>query len=195
MIIKEILSALAIIITFIAFAPYIRSILKDEIRPHLFSWMIWSSTTLIVFIATIEGGAGVGAWPIGLSGLITLFITILAYRRSGDRSITPLDWLFLLAALSSLPFWYLSADPLWAVVILTTIDLLGFGPTLRKAYHQPHEEGLSLFIIYSFRNLLVIGAMERYSVTTVLFPAAIAVACLGVILTVSIRRRALCTNG
>ncbi len=184
---KDLLSALAIALTFIAFAPYIRGILKGEISPHIFSWVIWSTTTLIVFFATIEGGGGVGAWPIGLSGLIVLFITLLAYRRS-DRSITRLDWAFLIAAFASLPLWFFTRDPLWAVVILTTVDLLGFGPTLRKAYHHPHEEGLSLFAIYAFRNLLVIGAMERYSLTTVLFPVTIALACIAVIALVITRR-------
>ncbi len=186
--VKESLSALAIILTFIAFAPYIRGILKDEIRPHLFSWVIWATTTFIVFLASLQAGAGVGAWPIGLSGAITLFIALLAYRRAGDRSITRLDWLFFLGAISAILFWYLSADPLWAVLILTSVDLLGFGPTLRKAYHHPHQEGGSLFAIYAFRNLLVIGAMETFSLTTVLFPAAIALACLGVLLLLAYRR-------
>ena len=35
--VKESLSALAIVLTLIA---YIRGILKEEIRPHLFSWVI-----------------------------------------------------------------------------------------------------------------------------------------------------------
>ncbi len=189
--IKELLTTAAIILTFIAFAPYMRGIVKGEIRPHLFSWVIWSTTTLIVFLASIEGGAGVGAWSIGLSGLITICIALLAYKKSGNRAITKLDWGFLLAAMSSLPFWYFTSEPLWAIVILTIVDLFGFGPTLRKAYHRPHEEGLSLFVIYTFRNLLVIGAMENYSLTTLLFPVAIAAACLVVILLVSQRRRTL----
>ncbi len=190
---KELLSALAIALTFIAFAPYIRGILKDTIRPHLFSWLIWASTTLIVFFASIKSGAGIGAWPIGVSGLIVLLIALLAYQRVGDRTITRLDWGCLIAAMSSLPFWYFTANPLWAVVILTTVDLLGFGPTLRKAYHYPHEEGLSLFAIYTFRNLLVIGALEHYSITTVLFPAAVALACMGVIMLVLYRRERITT--
>jgi hypothetical protein len=34
---KEILSAAAIALTFIAFTPYIRSILKGKTKPHVFS--------------------------------------------------------------------------------------------------------------------------------------------------------------
>ena len=95
---------------------------------------------------------------------------------------------FFIAAFTSLPLWFFTHDPLWAVLVLTTVDLLGFGPTLRKAYHHPNEEGASLFAIYAFRNLLVLGALEHYSLTTILFPAAIAAACLGVVLLIIYRR-------
>ncbi|PHS72188.1 MAG: hypothetical protein COB22_05675 [Cycloclasticus sp.] len=79
MLIKEILSSVAIALTFYAFFPYIRSILKGEVKPHVFSWVIWGTTTLIVFFAQLAGGAGVGAWPIGISSLITIYVAFLAY--------------------------------------------------------------------------------------------------------------------
>ena len=186
---KEILSAIAIALTFAAFVPYIRAILGGTTRPHVFSWVIWGSTTFVVFLAQIEGKAGVGAWPIGVSGSITLFIACLAYVRRADITITKSDWLFFISALSSLPLWYVTSDPLWAVVILTIIDVLGFGPTVRKAYSFPHSESLLFFALFAVRNVLVILALESYSVTTVLFPAVIAVACVSLVAMVRYRRR------
>lgn len=186
---KEILSAIAIALTFAAFVPYIRAILGGTTRPHVFSWVIWGSTTFVVFLAQIEGKAGVGAWPIGVSGSITLFIACLAYVRRADITITKTDWLFFIPALSSLPLWYVTSDPLWAVVILTIVDVLGFGPTVRKAYSFPHSESLLFFALFAVRNVLVILALESYSVTTVLFPAVIAVACVSLMAMVRYRRR------
>ena len=186
---KEILSAIAIALTFAAFVPYIRAILGGTTRPHVFSWVIWGSTTFVVFLAQIEGKAGVGAWPIGVSGSITLFIACLAYVRRADITITKTDWFFFIPALSSLPLWYVTSDPLWAVVILTIVDVLGFGPTVRKAYSFPHSESLLFFALFAVRNVLVILALESYSVTTVLFPAVIAVACVSLVAMVRYRRR------
>lgn len=175
---KGFLSAAAIALTFLAFLPYIVSILRGSTRPHVFSWIIWGTTTCVVFLAQRADGGGVGAWPIGVSGLITLLVALLAWRGRADVSITAPDWLFLGAALSALPFWYLTADPLWAVVILTTVDVLGFGPTFRKTWHAPHTESLAFPGLFALRNLLVLLALEHYSLTTALFPAAIAIACL-----------------
>jgi len=188
---KELFSAIAIALTIIAFFPYIRSILKEETKPHVFSWVIWGSTTFIVFLAQLKDGGGVGAWPIGVSGLITIYVAFLAYLKKSDKTITLIDWCFFLSAMASLPTWYFTSDPLWAVVILTAVDLLGFGPTLRKAYFHPYEENLTFFSIFMARNLIVIMALEYYSLTTVLFPAVIAGACFALIVIVMFRRRIL----
>lgn len=175
---KEVLSAIAILLTFTAFIPYIRTIISGAIRPHVFSWIIWGVTTFLVFFAQIEGRGGVGAWPIGVSGIITLFVAFLSYMKRADITITKTDWIFFCSALASLPLWYFTSDPLWAVIILTVVDVLGFGPTFRKAYNFPHSESLLFFSLFAVRNLLAILALEYFSMTTVLFPAAIAVACI-----------------
>jgi hypothetical protein len=186
---KEILSAFAIALTFAAFVPYIRTIIHGTTKPHVFSWFIWGTTTFVVFLAQLEGKGGVGAWPIGVSGVITIFIAFLAYVKRADITVTKVDWLFFISALSSLPLWYLTSDPLWAVVILTTIDVLGFGPTVRKVYNFPHSESLLFFALFAARNLIVIGALEAHSVTTVLFPAVIAAACMLLMAMATYRRR------
>jgi hypothetical protein len=188
---KGSLSAIAIVLTFAAFVPYIRAILGGTTKPHVFSWVIWGTTTFVVFLAQLEGKGGVGAWPIGVSGSVTVLIAFLAYVKRADITITKTDWAFFVSALSSLPLWYVTSDPLWAVVILTTVDVLGFGPTVRKAYSFPYSESLAFFALFSARNVLVILALENYSVTTVLFPAVIAVACMSLMAMVTYRRRVL----
>jgi Na+-transporting NADH:ubiquinone oxidoreductase subunit NqrD len=73
-------------------------------------------------------------------------------------------------------------------LILTITDLLGFVPTFRKAYIFPYEEQLSFFSLMIIRNIIIIAALENYSATTILFPAAIAFACTGFVLMVMARR-------
>ena len=157
----------------------------------LFSWIIWASVTFIVFLAQLADGGGAGAWPIGISGLITLYVAVLAYSKKSDTMITNKDWLFFIIAMTALPLWYFTSNPLWAVVILTTVDLIGFAPTFRKAYHRPYEEQLLFFILMASRNLIAIVALENYSLTTILFPAATALACILFIQMVTIRRNAI----
>lgn len=179
----------AMIITFGAFLPYIRDVLANRVRAHVFSWVIWGITTLVVFFAQLSDNGGAGAWAVGLSASITLLIACLAFVKRGDLVITKLDWLFFIAALSSLPFWYFSDSALTAVIILTTVDLLGFGPTLRKSWAQPESESLSFFALFLLRNLLVVAALEHYSWITLLFPLAVTLACIALMLIIVLRRR------
>lgn len=188
---KELLSVIAIALTFAASAPYVYSILKGATKPHVFSWVVWGTTTFVVFLAQLKGKGGAGAWPIGVSGVITIFIAMLAFTKRGDVTITKTDWVFLATALSSLPLWYITSDPLMAVVILTTVDVLGFGPTIRKAYHQPQSEPLNFYALFAIRNLFVIMALEQYSLTTVLFPAVLGLTCLFIITLLMHRRQAI----
>jgi hypothetical protein len=189
---KLLFSALAIVLTFVAFVPYIRSILAGVTKPHVFSWVIWGTTTVVVFFAQLQAKGGIGAWPIGVSGAITTFIAFLAFVKHSDISITKTDWLFFLSALASLPFWYFTSDPLWAVVVLTSVDLLGFGPTIRKAYDFPHEENIPFFLLFMARNTFALLALEHYSLATVLFPLSVSCACLFLLIMVSYRRRVVC---
>lgn len=191
---KEFFSIIAIALTFMAFLPYIRSIRLNKTKPHVFSWVIWGATTFVVFLAQLVDKGGAGAWPIGISGIITMYIAALAYNKKSDVTITRTDWMFFVLALTALPLWYLTANPLWAVIILTTVDILGFGPTFRKAYAQPNGEKLNLYAIMAVRNLIAMLALEHYSFTTALFPAALAVACVLFILMVVHRRRLLICN-
>lgn len=185
---KEFISTIAIALTFIAFIPYIRSILQNKTKPHAFSWIIWASVTFIIFLAQLADGGGAGAWPIGISGVITLFVAILAYIKKTDHMIAKKDWFFFILAMSAIPLWYVTSNPLWAVVILTSVDLLGFVPTFRKAYSYPNEEQLLFYVLIASRNLIAIVALEHYSLTTVLFPAATALACILFIQMVMYRR-------
>ena len=57
MVYKELLSAVAIVLTFVAFFPYIRAIINGAIKPHV------GMTASVVFLAQIEDGGGAGAWP------------------------------------------------------------------------------------------------------------------------------------
>jgi hypothetical protein len=187
---KVIFSALAIALTFVAFVPYIRSILSGATKPHVFSWVIWGTTTTIVFFAQVEAKAGIGAWPIGVSGCVTIFIAFLSAVKHTDIKITKTDCLFFLAALTSLPFWYFTSDPLWAVIVLTIVDLLGFGPTIRKAYYFPHDENIAFFMLFTARNIFAILALEHYSIATVLFPLSVTSACVLLLFMIFYRRRA-----
>ena len=121
--------------------------------------------------------------------MITIGVAGLAFAKRGDIAIARVDWVFFLAAMSSLPLWYFTSDPLWAVVILTLADALGFGPTIRKAYGRPFEEQATFYALMATRNAISVTALEHYSLTTVLSPAVMAIVASIFVAMVIFRRR------
>ena len=179
----------AVVLTVVAYVPYIGAIRAKAVKPHFFSWLIWSLTTVIVFFAQMAAEGGAGAWSTGMSAAITLYVAWLALVLRSDFSNTTADWGFLIAAMLSMPVWFFTDDPLWSVVILTVVDAFGFGPTLRKAWHKPQEESMQFYLLFGARSLLSVAALESRTLTTVLFPVAMVVACVLVSVLLWWRRR------
>jgi hypothetical protein len=170
------------------YAPYVRSIRAGRTTPHAFSWITWTLIAVVVFLAQLADGGGAGAWPIGASALLTAYVAALAYRHRGVTAITRADWAFLGVSLAALPCWLLTSDPLSAVVLLTGVELAGFGPTFRFAFSHPEKERARFYLLGALRNALAIAALEHYSLTTALFPAAKVLASAMLVAMIAYRR-------
>jgi hypothetical protein len=186
--IKPYLATIAVLLTLIGFIPYVVAILRNKTKPHAFSWVIWSVSTITVFIAQIYSGAGVGAWSLGLSGALTVAIAIMAYCKKSNDTITKIDWIFLFTALFSIPLWLFTDDPLYSVIILTAVDLIGYLPTFKKSYHKPFEESPMVFFIMLVSSTFALAALETYSLTTMLFQTALIIGNALLIATILVRR-------
>src|SRR5215213_6872426 len=101
---KEILGVATIILAITGLIPYFLDIIKNKTKPHLFSWIIWTVTTFLVFIGQVQKGAGAGAWNTGVVGGLSLFITILTIKR-GSKNITKSDkFMFGMSLLAIIPW-------------------------------------------------------------------------------------------
>lgn len=169
---KSLFGIAAAIVAIINYAPYLLGVVQKTLFPHAFSWIIFTIITATISVAQFTGGAGPGAWATGATSLITACIALLALRNGGYR-ITRFDYFSLGGALVAIPVWVATSNPLWAVLILTVVEILGFLPTYRKAYWQPFDESKLAFSLTIIKYLLAFGAMQVYTVTTLLFPLVV----------------------
>lgn len=168
---KSLIGIIAVILTFIGYFPYIRDIIKKKTKPHIFSWIIWTIVTGIIYALQVSGGAGAGSW-VTLSLALLLFLIIFLSIENGSKDIKKIDIVFLVIALLTIPIWLVIKQPILSIILLTAIDMLGFLPTIRKSWNNPYSETLSFYIITTFRHGLSILALERYTIITWLFPVS-----------------------
>jgi hypothetical protein len=173
-----------------AVLPYFIGIARGTIKPHMFSWLLWTLTMGITGIAQWSQGAGPGAWAMLAGAALNLVVVALAIRY-GEKHITRSDWIMLTAGLCAIPLWFFTHDPLWSVILVTSIDIAGYGPTFRKAWSRPQEEGAMLFVLSTGWTLASLFAMHDRALVNVLAPTAYAAANIALVSYLIIRRRAL----
>lgn len=187
---KPFLGAVATLIALYSYIPYFRDIFAGKTKPHAFSWLVWFLLTAIGFVAQVQDGGGAGAWVTGFTAFIAFFIFIEALRR-GEKNITRLDWIFLMASSLTMGLWALTEAPELAVVLITIIDALGFAPTFRKAYHRPDQETAITFTLSAIKFIIAIIALSNYSLVTVLYPASLVLMNTVFVIMLMIRRKQL----
>jgi hypothetical protein len=187
------ISIIAIILVFAGYFPYLRDTRKGKTRPHIFSYFLWSLLTFIIFALQIGSGGGIGSWITFVLGFV-IFLTFFLSIKNGKRDIRNLDYIFLVLTLLAIPIWLLAKQPVLSIILLSSIDILAFAPTIRKSWVDPWSETLSLYTITALRHGLAIVALANINIVTALFPATWTVANALFAVLLIYRRRVLSTK-
>ncbi|MBI4087819.1 hypothetical protein HY418_00340 [Candidatus Kaiserbacteria bacterium] len=174
----------------IGFVPYFRDILRGSTKPHPFSWFVWGLVSGVAFFAQLSGGGGIGAWVTGVGALGCFTVAVLALSR-GEKRIVALDWWSFMGALAALVLWQLTDNPLSATILVMLTDALASIPTFHKAYLRPQEETVATYAFGTVGFSFGLLGLRSFNLTTVLFPAYVALANAGLVALLLIRRRQL----
>ena len=177
-----------------AAVPYVMGIAKQQTKPHFITWLIWSITNGTGFVAQLLNGAGAGAWPTGL-GMIICLGAALSGLVAGENTITRGDWLSLVFALAATPLWIATKNPLYAVILVTFIDLSGYYPTLRKSWMKPYDESLPAHVLGTSSQFFAIFAVEKMTMVNVFYPAVTFIPHLVLLFILITRRRVIKAPG
>src|SRR3990167_367631 len=104
---KNIMGIIAVALTFIAYIPYYRDILKGKTRPHIYSWSLWGLLTILLVALQIKGGAGVATWITAAAGLLCIGVVVLSLKN-GKKDITTSDTVVAILSLAAIGFWLLA---------------------------------------------------------------------------------------
>lgn len=169
--------------------PYIVNIFRLKTTPHSYSWLVWTILQVTGALAMFEGGAG-GAGVLYLSiGAALCLLVFLLSLRYGTKNITAFDTVCLTGALSATAVWFFLRQPLLSVVLVALIDVVAFLPTFRKAFEEPWSETVSMYFLSGVAQLLSLGALSVYNVSTMLYLISLATANMAFTAMVLMRRR------
>lgn len=164
---KTTLAIVAALLAIVGNIPYLRDIFRGRVKPHPFTWLVWTIVSCIIFFGQVAKGAGIGALPTAASEIFTVIIFLFSLKY-GFKNITRSDKVFLTIALLGIIPWVLTKDPTLSVVIAVLIDLTATLPTIRKMWRHPETEVPLLYGTNVARHVLALFALQAYSVATVL---------------------------
>lgn len=168
---KETLAIIGALIAVVGNVPYLIKVVQKKVIPHPYTWLVWTIVSATTFFGGLAKGAGVGAIPTGASEIFTVIIFLFSLRY-GFRHVRKIDTYFLIIALLGLIPWILTHDPTVSVIIVVTIDLIAFIPTIRKTWVHPRTETPILYEMNVVRHILTLFSLEAYNTATMLHSIA-----------------------
>lgn len=174
----------------ISYAMYVRAVFLHGVKPHLFSWTLFSILGAIGFCAQYSADAGPGMWITAIGTAGNMLTAAIALKR-GEKDFTRSDWFFFVAALAAIPVWLLTDTPLYAVLMICVIDAMAMFPTFRKSWMKPWDENATAYGLAAMQFLFSVLAMETVNIITALYPLVIVGLNASLIIELVYRRRKL----
>jgi hypothetical protein len=166
---------------------YGREIPKKTLRPRPFSWLIWGVLSTCVSIIQIQNGAELGV--IGtLLGAASGYILAGMSWYYGHRKIYTLDVVSLLLAFGVLLLWAFVGDEV-TVIAATAVYMIGFAPTIARAWKAPHKERRTTFAMSVLKYSISFLLLDTVTLATAAYPVALALVNLGFIVMLAVRRK------
>ncbi len=184
---KLIFTVLSTAVFIFAFGNYLRDMFRTTTKPHIYTWLIWTITQGIAVAGLWYGNGGWGSLALTISAVF-VFLVFLFSLRYGTRNITKSDTAVLAVALLSIVVWQGLHNPLFAVVMASAVDVMGYLPSFRKTFEEPWSENAVSWAAFSVANILSILALAAYNPLTLTYLVAITVA-NSILLAICLTRR------
>jgi hypothetical protein len=186
---KQMLGGLSVAIGALAYAIYLwRTVEREGIAPHPFSWLLWGCVTTVAALAQHAKGAGPGSWVTAFTAVVCFIIgtlTLLKHRWLFSR----FDWLSLTGGIVVIVFYIFTKNPTASAALATTADVLGYNSTIKKGWINPHSDSAISFALNSVKFVPALFALNTYSIATWLYPATLVLVNGGVSAMLVARRR------
>ncbi len=187
---KTILGLLTILIHTVSYGAYFIGIWKGQTKPHAFTWLVWGIINAVAFSAVFVSGGDAGSWVLGINTILCLVTAFIGFKQK-HVEYDKYDWIALLGGLIGILLWWLTKNPLYAIILIAISDIIALVPTIRKAYKFPFEENALSFAVGAINYPIAILALNTLTFTTWLYPAVIGLTDAILVVLILIRRKKL----
>jgi hypothetical protein len=113
---KMIIAIVAALLAIVGNVTYLMDINKKKVKPHPYTWLVWSIVPCIAFFGQLASGAGIAVLSTGVAEIFTIIIFLISLKY-GFKSKRRIDTYCFIVALadSDLPVFERRPPPPSAV--------------------------------------------------------------------------------
>lgn len=151
---------------------YIKDTLKWKTKPNRVTWWIWATAPLIW-----------SAWmyfswwftwnilPVFIAGFIPFLVFVSSFVNPNSYwELKKLDYICLILAILALVLWWITKNPLLAIVFWILADLFAALPLIVKIYKFPETENIFPYLALLVANLAALLIIKKWEIEEFLFP-------------------------
>jgi len=189
----KILLYLGAISALVAYVIYIALIVKNKIKPHGITYLVWAIILGLNFVIQLTSGVGLGSILLGCNFFGCFLIFLLCYKK-GYINYDKLDWLCFGLAILAVILWLISKTPIYSVILSCVIDFLALLPSFRKSFSKPWDDSPIAYWTSALEYLASLPSYNVFSVITLLYPVCIITLDFSYSILIAIRRLMLKTK-
>lgn len=188
---RDFFGKVAGLMAFIAFIPYILSIIRRETRPSITTWWIWAVLGAMELSSYHSLEAKFSIWaPVAYA--LGPFVVAIISLKYGEWSRDKWELLlniacFMGAAVGVIVWWKFTAEV--AMFTFLIMDLAAALPTLKKSQRNPEEEDIFAWLITLSGGLLNLVAIESWDFAKAGYPVYVVIIYVAVVILLLRKRR------
>jgi len=170
---------LGMAVSFLGTLSYIKAMIKGTVRPNRVTWFVWAVAPLIAFAAALADGVGLAAIPVFTVGFFPLLVfTIAVFKKDAFWKLSKFDILCGILSIMALVVWYITKNPVTAIVLSLLSDFFASLPTLTKTWKYPETEDTFAYLAGAINAATSFAAIKVWNFSSLAFPIYIIVLCL-----------------
>ena len=165
---KTILGLIAAIISIFCYLPYIVTTIQGKTKPNIATWLTWTILSIVV-TATMFAERSFNTLWVPLIGAFGQGIIALLALKQGKGNWSNFDLICLFFVGLGLAFWWHYDEPMIALTMALTVDLVGVLPTFKKSYEEPESENMLTWVLYLISSIFLIFSVKTWNANDSLF--------------------------
>ena len=155
------------ILFFVAFLPYVVTIVNGQTVPSPLSWAIWASVDSLALVAMIKKKVAVGQLVGAVSGAWIVTALAIIY---GKPEMRLMEWVAIAGALVGIALWKIYGDSIFGIVCSQIAVFIGALPTFAGAYANPGQEDALSWCIWTASCFCALLAIKKWTLADALQP-------------------------